>query len=104
MKKADMLETFWKSTRKFTKKTCRRTGGHSLDGKIELNVLFDNALQQLSGKFPRNMCFKIDASRGSKVLYDTLGDDFLGSISSDFYSAYRKYTRETGVLVGCVNN
>ena len=43
--------------------------------------------------------FKIDASRGSKVLYDTLGDDFLGSISSDFYSAYRKYQRETGVLV-----
>ena len=33
------------------------------------------------------------------MLHDTLGDDFLGSISSDFYSAYRKYTRETGVLV-----
>ncbi len=35
--------------------------------------------------------FKIDASRGSKVLYDTLGDDFLGSIGSDFFSAYLKY-------------
>ena len=26
VKKANMLETFWQSTRKFTKKTCRRTG------------------------------------------------------------------------------
>jgi hypothetical protein len=42
--------------------------------------------------------FKIDASRGSKVLYDTLGDDFLGSISSDFFSAYLKYKRETETL------
>jgi transposase len=42
--------------------------------------------------------FKIDASRGSKVLYDTLGDDFLGSISSDFYSAYLKYKKETETL------
>ena len=43
--------------------------------------------------------FKIDASRGSKVLKETLGDDFLGSISSDFYSAYRKYTKDTKTLV-----
>jgi len=42
--------------------------------------------------------FKIDASRGSKVLYDTLGDDFLGSISSDFFSAYLKYKKETETL------
>ena len=39
--------------------------------------------------------FKIDASRGSKVLYETLGEDFLGSISSDFFSAYLKYKKET---------
>jgi hypothetical protein len=39
--------------------------------------------------------FKIDASRGSKVLKDTLGDDFLGSIGSDFFSAYLKYKKET---------
>jgi len=43
--------------------------------------------------------FKIDASRGSKVLKETLGEDFLGSISSDFYSAYRKYTKDTKTLV-----
>ena len=42
--------------------------------------------------------FKIDTSRGSKVLHDTLGDDFLGSISSDFFSAYLKYQRETETL------
>jgi len=43
--------------------------------------------------------FKIDASRGSKVLDEVLGKDFLGSISSDFYSAYRKYTKDTKRLV-----
>ena len=42
--------------------------------------------------------FKIDASRGSKVLYETLGDDFLGSLSSDFFSAYLKYKNETATL------
>lgn len=42
--------------------------------------------------------FKIDASRGSKVLYETLGDDFLGSVSSDFFSAYLKYKKETETL------
>jgi transposase len=42
--------------------------------------------------------FKIDASRGSKVLKEVLGDDFLGSISSDFYSAYLKYKKETETL------
>ena len=42
--------------------------------------------------------FKIDASRGSKVLKETLGDDFLGSISSDFFSAYVKYKKETETL------
>jgi len=43
--------------------------------------------------------FKVDASRGSKVLKETLGDDFLGSISSDFFSAYRKYAKDTKTLV-----
>jgi hypothetical protein len=42
--------------------------------------------------------FKIDASRGSKVLKETLGEDFLGSISSDFFSAYLKYKKETETL------
>jgi transposase len=42
--------------------------------------------------------FKIDASRGSKVLHETLGEDFLGSISSDFFSAYLRYKKETETL------
>jgi transposase len=42
--------------------------------------------------------FKIDASRGSQVLKDVLGDDFGGSIGSDFYSAYRRYEKDTGTL------
>jgi transposase len=42
--------------------------------------------------------FTIDVSRGSKVLHETLGDDFLGSISSDFFSAYLKYKKETETL------
>jgi hypothetical protein len=42
--------------------------------------------------------FKIDASRGSQVLKDALGDDFLGSIGSDFYSAYLKHQKDTETL------
>jgi transposase len=42
--------------------------------------------------------FKIDASRGSKVLKDVLGDDFGGSICSDFYSAYLKHKKDTETL------
>jgi transposase len=35
--------------------------------------------------------FKIDASRGSQVLVDTLGADFTGTLVCDFFSAYRKF-------------
>ncbi|MGL6195026.1 MAG: DUF6444 domain-containing protein [Thermoguttaceae bacterium] len=31
-------------------------------------------------------------------MYDVLGEDFLGTISSDFYSAYLKYRKETETL------
>lgn len=43
--------------------------------------------------------FKIDPSRGSDVLLKTLGDDFDGLIGCDYFSAYRKYMKDTGVLV-----
>jgi len=43
--------------------------------------------------------FKIDPSRGSNVLLKTLGEDFDGLIGCDYFSAYRKYMKETGVLV-----
>lgn len=43
--------------------------------------------------------FKIDPSRGSDVLLKALGDDFDGLIGCDYFSAYRKYMKDTGVLV-----
>jgi len=43
--------------------------------------------------------FRIDPSRGSSVLLDTLGEEFNGVLGCDYFSAYRKYMRECGVLV-----
>jgi transposase len=43
--------------------------------------------------------FKIEASRGSDVLVDTLGADFNGILGCDYFSAYRKYMKDFGVLV-----
>jgi transposase len=43
--------------------------------------------------------FKIDKSRGADVLLTMLGKDFDGLIGCDYFSAYRKYMREVGVLV-----
>lgn len=41
--------------------------------------------------------FHIDPSRGSKVLKQYLGKAFQGIIGCDYYSAYRKFLRETNV-------
>jgi transposase len=41
--------------------------------------------------------FHIDASRGSKVLKRYLGQAFQGIIGCDYFSAYRKFLRETDV-------
>jgi transposase len=43
--------------------------------------------------------FRIDKSRGSKVLIDVLGTEFNGVLGCDYFSAYRKYMREFDVLV-----
>ena len=43
--------------------------------------------------------FRIDPSRGSEVLLDTLGEEFAGVIGADYFSAYRKYMGDGGVLV-----
>jgi transposase len=43
--------------------------------------------------------FHIDASRGSGVLLDVLGADFQGVLGCDYFSAYRKYMRECGIVV-----
>jgi transposase len=43
--------------------------------------------------------FRIDKSRGSKVLIEVLGEEFNGVLGCDYFSAYRKYMREFGILV-----
>jgi transposase len=43
--------------------------------------------------------FRIDKSRGSKVLVEVLGEEFDGVLGCDYFSAYRKYMREFDVLV-----
>ena len=43
--------------------------------------------------------FKIQPSRGSDVLLETLGRDFDGVLGCDYFSAYRKYMRECSVRV-----
>jgi len=43
--------------------------------------------------------FRIDKSRGSKVLVEVLGTEFNGVLGCDYFSAYRKYMRECDVLV-----
>jgi transposase len=43
--------------------------------------------------------FKIDPRRSADVLLDVLGQDFAGVLGCDYFSAYRRYMRECGVLV-----
>lgn len=43
--------------------------------------------------------FKIDESRGSAVLVQMLGTEFNGILGCDYFSAYRKYMKDFGVLV-----
>jgi transposase len=43
--------------------------------------------------------FRIDKSRGAKVLVEVLGTEFDGVLGCDYFGAYRKYMREFDVLV-----
>src|SRR3990170_622910 len=43
--------------------------------------------------------FRIDKSRGSKVLVEVLGEEFNGGLGCDYFSAYRKYMRQFDVRV-----
>jgi transposase len=43
--------------------------------------------------------FKIDKSRGSKVLIEVLGKEFDGVIGSDYYSSYRKFMKDFNVTI-----
>jgi len=43
--------------------------------------------------------FKIDPTRSGDVLLEVLGEEFNGVLGCDYFSAYRRYLRECGVLV-----
>ncbi len=43
--------------------------------------------------------YKISPSRGSQVLVEVLGEEFNGILGCDYFSAYRKYMKDFGVLV-----
>jgi len=43
--------------------------------------------------------FKIDKSRGSKVLIDVLGKEFNGVLGCDYFSAYHKYMKDFNVSI-----
>src|SRR3954451_13625389 len=43
--------------------------------------------------------FKIDPTRGADVLIEVLGQEFNGVLGCDYFSAYRRYLREFGVLL-----
>ena len=76
-----------------------------LPTQAHLNV--DETGHKENGERPWTWCFraelfvlfKIEASRGSKVLVEMLGKEFDGVLGCDYFSAYRKYMRECGVEV-----
>ena len=43
--------------------------------------------------------FKIDPTRSGDVLIEVLGQEFNGVLGCDYFSAYRRYQREFGVLI-----
>jgi len=43
--------------------------------------------------------FKIDKSRGSKVLIDVLGKEFNGVLGCDYFSAYQKYMKDFDITI-----
>ena len=43
--------------------------------------------------------FKIDKSRGSKVLIDVLGKEFNGVLGCDYFSAYRQYLKDFNIAL-----
>ena len=64
--------------------------GHKENGETLWTWCFRSSLFTL---------FKIAPSRGSDVLVDVLGKEFNGILGCDYFSAYRKYMKDFGVLV-----
>lgn len=75
--------------------------------KRESQVNADETGHRENGRRPWTWCFRakdftafrIAASRGSDVLWDTLGSDFAGVLGCDYFSAYRKYMKDCNVRV-----
>lgn len=76
-----------------------------LPGELQVNV--DETGHKENGKGLWTWCFrtqlftlyKIDPSRGSEVLIETLGKEFNGVLGCDYFSAYRKYMKDFKVEV-----
>jgi transposase len=76
-----------------------------LPSESRLNV--DETGHRENGKRPWTWCFrasdfalfKIADSRGSDVLWETLGSEFRGVLGCDYFSAYRKYMKDADVRV-----
>jgi len=104
-----------KISRGHLRKVCAKVGDsldaayeqllHLLPGEDRVNV--DETGHKDSGKRMWTWCFraslytlfKIDASRGSQVLVEVLGNEFAGVLGCDYFSAYRKYMADFNVLI-----
>src|SRR3954465_10900109 len=64
--------------------------GHKQNGERQWIWCFRAALYTL---------FKIDPTRGGDVLIEVLGAEFDGVLGCDYFSSYRRYHRECGVLL-----
>jgi transposase len=64
--------------------------GHKQNGQRQWTWCFRASLYTL---------FKIDPTRSGDVLIDVLGAEFDGVLGCDYFSAYRRYQREFGVLL-----
>lgn len=78
---------------------------HDLPGQPVLNV--DETGHKQSGQQHWTWCFraglytlfKIDPTRSGDVLIEVLGEEFNGVLGCDYFSAYRRYHRECGVVL-----
>jgi transposase len=64
--------------------------GHKQNGERQWTWCFRGALYTL---------FKIDPTRSGDVLIEVLGAEFDGVLGCDYFSSYRRYHRECGVLL-----
>src|SRR4051812_40437643 len=64
--------------------------GHKQNGQRQWTWCFRAGLYTL---------FKIDPTRGADVLVEVLGTEFDGVLGCDYFSAYRRYHREFGVVL-----